>query len=167
MADKLIDLIIDLIKARWDMITQAPIEIWILIGVIESVIFWIYYKPIINRKNDIIKTSEDRITQLEKTQFGGINVESLKDRISILAAEISAFIANRKVLEPTIYMEEYGHQTIDLFTHKFGSKIIKYRNELAKEGINDNQLDRYYNNYRTNTLHIIANRFKELAEKLP
>jgi hypothetical protein len=103
---------------------------------------------------------------------------SLKRRALQLSADILQFISERNHNEPplpgpatwkedTDRLIRYSRETMDLYSQQFGARVIATRNELAGRGLNDAELDRFYE-HPTNPIgvRIVGERIGALAIRL-
>ena len=104
--------------------------------------------------------------------------EDLKVRAKNLSKEILEFIADRERsgfrlprketwdLDTELMIREHT-ETMSQYSTKFGSRVIAVRDELAKNGLKDKELDSFYE-HPTNAIgiRIVGERIGALAEKL-
>ena len=65
-------------------------------------------------------------------------------------------------------MVKYYQETINLYSQKFGSRVVYTRNELAKRGLSDKILDENYENpVNYFGIRTVAERLGALAQQLP
>jgi hypothetical protein len=127
--------------------------------------------------------SADRLThvleQLE-ARLAATPHPGLKLRVSTLSAEILAFLADRERHGPPIMPRKdhwtedtaiiigYFEETMRLYSQRFAARVIAARNELAEQGLRDEELDRFYD-HPTNPIGVrmVGERIGALAERLP
>jgi len=103
----------------------------------------------------------------------------LKERAIRLSADILSFLTQRQAGEPPLPRREtwdqdvqaeirYMQQTMALYSQTFAAKVIAMRDELARKGITDKELDAFYE-HPTNPIgiRIVAEHLGALAERLP
>jgi hypothetical protein len=104
--------------------------------------------------------------------------ESLKQRALRLSNEVLRFLVERQANEVPLPRAEtwdrdtqamigYMQQTMALYSERFGARVIAIRNELATEGLRDQELDRFYE-HPTNPIgiRIVGERIGALAQQL-
>ena len=104
---------------------------------------------------------------------------SLKHRALALADEILRFLLVRQSSEPPLptpatwkadadRMLDYSRETMGLYSQKFGARALALREQLAKAGFKDTELDDYIE-HPTNPIgiRIVGERIGALGEQLP
>ncbi len=114
-------------------------------------------------------------------EAAGVTAASLKHRALALSDEILRFLVNRQAHEPPLLVEatpavrfdtaalvRYSGETRARYSQQFASKVIAARDELARQGLTDPELDSFYQD-PTNPIgiRIVAERLGALAERLP
>ena len=104
---------------------------------------------------------------------------SLRDRTEDLSSEIDKFLIDcesKKPPQPTITAMEadinrlfdYFRDKVREYSSKFTPLVIGIRDEFAKNGLQDKELDKYYKNPDSmREIHIIAERLRILAGQVP
>ena len=126
-----------------------------------------------------ITASAVAVANVRAADAAGVSLTSLKHRSLALADDILRFLVVRQAGDPPLprpetfeadrdAMVNYFQETMALFSQRFGSKVIAIRNQLAKAGFTDPELDRLYDS-PTNPLGIraVGERIGALAEQLP
>ncbi len=175
----MLDWIWQRIQEEGSVIQQAPITFFSLLVIISS-IGWAWnrkhykglYGEAIKAKGDTIDSLNEKIKELENPKKLTPPEESLKNRVSILAAEIFGFLIERKNrkdgLSPRHNAGRFDLETITLFTQKFSKRVIKAYSKLKKLKITDRELDMYHDNYPgVIELGVIADNLRALSKKLP
>ena len=181
---------IDLIKKEWDVIREIPFTMTLivigalLIGYLINK--WIF-KEHISQTRELISIQNDRnelnVKELErlsdsaKKESLNLPEESLEGRTKRLSSDILIFLLNRRWNEPPLPRQEtwnsdaekmvrYSMETMNLYSLKFGAKVIAIRNQLSENGLQDEQLDQIYE-HPTNSIgiRIVAERIGALAEQ--
>jgi len=119
-------------------------------------------------------SSEDRLQAI-----AAIPLTSLKHKAISLSDDILRFLVVRQAGEPPLprpatwhedadAMTRYSGETRNVYSQKFGSKVIATYNMLSDAGLRDSELDRFYE-HPTNPIgmRIVAERIGALAERLP
>lgn len=105
--------------------------------------------------------------------------QDLKTRALLLSAEILRFLAERQQQEPPMPRPEtwnndvdamirFHRETMSLYSQRFASRVIAFRDAFAQGGLVDRELDSFYE-HPTNPIgiRIVGERIGALAEKLP
>jgi hypothetical protein len=135
------------------------------------------------RQSLILERLENDIKNWAESNKGVKNDKApLKTRASLLATEILRFTAERYGAEPSApirqtleefelnskKMNEFSNETMTLYSMQFASRVIAIHDEFADNGLNDNELNKFYK-YPAGLIgmEVIAEHIGALALKLP
>jgi len=163
---------INYLVSKWGIMKEIP-EIIIGLPLLSWFVTKLYYKSRIESKAGLledrekdVESLEKKIEELEKDKIALPLQESLKDRVSILAADISGFLAEREA-SYVFKSINFEKETVALYTNKLSSRVIKIHNELLITGITDTVLNKYHNNCKTaEDIVAIEKSLRVLADKL-
>lgn len=103
----------------------------------------------------------------------------LKDRANNLFLGINKFLIARENKKPAMPREatfeadidkiiSYVQDTLNQYSSYLTPQVIAIRDEFARKGLIDNELDKYYQHPRNPTeIHIVAERIQSLQGRLP
>ncbi len=105
---------------------------------------------------------------------------SLEYRALLLSNEILLFLGERQANEPESVVDmmlsfdrdfdkpiKYSQQTMSMYSELFGPRVIEMRNAFAREGLKDEQLDRFFEHTENPaSIRIIGERIGALAKQL-
>ncbi len=106
--------------------------------------------------------------------------DSLKNKALLLSKEILLFLGERQANEPESVVDrmlswdrdfdkpiKYSQETMSIYSERFGARVNEMRNAFAREGLKDEQLDRFFEHPTNPTsIRIIGERIGALAEQL-
>ncbi len=135
-----------------------------------------------NQFLNTLKHIASKISNYNTTTKSGTSTSvnnDLKIKSKILSSDILGFILQRERDNPiyirtgdwkkeTETQSRYSTETMGLYSKQFAARVIATRNLLAKQGLVDQELDRFYE-HPTNPIGIrtVGERIGALAEQLP